>query len=193
MPMTLEEAHQLKRVWNEASKRRLANMSRVKVVDPEVINPVGTTQGELRARKRQGGFDAQRYAEARQAYAKAEQIAEAKRIKEKQAIKAEFAKFGQFKTKDQIIVSEVSRYYKVSKSEILGKTRQVHVCHARQVAMYLIYTMTNCTLPMVGKRTGRTHHTTVLHAVNKITRLIGENTETAHAIQTIRNRVEEQI
>ena len=48
------------------------------------------------------------------------------------------------------------------------KTNSQSIVYPRQIAMYLMYTAENMSLPEVAYVFGGKHHTTVLHAVRKI-------------------------
>ena len=68
------------------------------------------------------------------------------------------------------IQKEVARYFKIGVEELRGERRVKHVAHARQVAMYLVRTMTNDSFPEIGKKFNK-DHTTVLTSVRKIENL----------------------
>ncbi|HEB12772.1 MAG TPA: chromosomal replication initiator protein DnaA [Actinobacteria bacterium] len=87
------------------------------------------------------------------------------------------------------IQSEVCRYYRLSKTELVGGNRSRPVVMPRQVAMYLARELTDSSLPKIGNAFGRRDHTTVLHATKKIERLITENRELYNQIQEITGRI----
>ncbi len=65
------------------------------------------------------------------------------------------------------IQREVARYFKIGIDELRGERRVKHVAHARQVAMYLCRTLTQASLPEIGKKFNK-DHSTVLSSVRKI-------------------------
>lgn len=65
------------------------------------------------------------------------------------------------------IQAAVARRYLVSKTDLLSQRRTRTVVRPRQIAMYLAKTMTEKSLPDIGRRFGGRDHTTVLHAVRK--------------------------
>lgn len=68
-------------------------------------------------------------------------------------------------------------HFNVSRDDILSARRTANVVRPRQIAMYLSKLLTPRSLPEIGRRSGGRDHTTVLHAVRKITDLIeGTNT-----------------
>ena len=69
----------------------------------------------------------------------------------------------------------VATRYNVSRADILSERRTAAVVKPRQIAMYLSKTLTPRSLPEIGRRFGGRDHTTVLHAVRKIEKAIGED------------------
>ena len=70
----------------------------------------------------------------------------------------------------------VARHYKLPRTDLLSARRTANVVRPRQIAMYLAKTLTLRSLPDIGRRFGGRDHTTVLHAVRKITALIERDT-----------------
>ena len=73
------------------------------------------------------------------------------------------------------IIKMVADYYKIKVSDILSKRRTRSVARPRQIAMALSKELTNQSLPEIGNAFGGKDHTTVLHAVRKVTELRAEN------------------
>ncbi|MFK7758377.1 MAG: chromosomal replication initiator protein DnaA [Phycisphaerales bacterium] len=67
------------------------------------------------------------------------------------------------------IISEISGYYSVKRTEILGKRRHKSIALPRQVGMYLTRKYTRHSLEEIGAHYGGRDHTTVMHAVKTIT------------------------
>ncbi len=70
------------------------------------------------------------------------------------------------------ILRIVAKHYNVTRADLLSQRRTANVVKPRQVAMYLAKTLTLRSLPEIGRRFGGRDHTTVLHAVRKIDRLL---------------------
>jgi len=66
------------------------------------------------------------------------------------------------------IMKQVSNYYNLPVSQIKSRNNSPQVSFPRQVAMYLCKQLTECSLPEIGRRFGGKHHSTVIHAVQKI-------------------------
>jgi chromosomal replication initiator protein len=62
----------------------------------------------------------------------------------------------------------VANYYNLRVGELKSRTNSHHVSFPRQIAMYLAKQMTGASFPEIGKRFGGKHHSTVIHAVQKI-------------------------
>jgi DnaA-like protein len=83
--------------------------------------------------------------------------------------KVGFLSFGpQVATIQQI----VCRHYQIRRHDMLSSRRTIAVVMPRQIAMYLAKFLTLRSLPDIGRRFGGRDHTTVLHAVRKIERLV---------------------
>jgi chromosomal replication initiator protein len=63
----------------------------------------------------------------------------------------------------------VAEYFKISLADMYSKRRLKSIVVPRQIAMYLCKELTKSSLPDIGDRFGKRDHTTVLHAVQKIT------------------------
>ena len=68
------------------------------------------------------------------------------------------------------IMKHISNYYNLPVSRLKSKNNARQVSFPRQVAMYLCKQLTRCSLPEIGRRFGGKHHSTVIHAVQKIER-----------------------
>jgi len=70
------------------------------------------------------------------------------------------------------IQAATSTHFGLTKAEFISERRTLDVVIPRQIAMYLAKVHTARSLPEIGRRLGGKDHTTVLHAVQKIGRLI---------------------
>jgi chromosomal replication initiator protein len=74
---------------------------------------------------------------------------------------------GQGATVDQI-QRHVANYYQLKVSELKAKSNAKMIAFPRQVSMYLCKSLTDASLPEIGRRFGGKHHSTVLHSIRKI-------------------------
>jgi chromosomal replication initiator protein len=69
----------------------------------------------------------------------------------------------------QVILEATSKMFGIPIEEIIGKKRQRPLVAARQVAMYVFRDLTDLSYPAIAREFGGRDHTTVIHAVEKIT------------------------
>jgi chromosomal replication initiator protein len=80
----------------------------------------------------------------------------------------------------------VATHFNVSRADILSARRTASVVRPRQIAMYLAKVLTPRSLPEIGRRFGGRDHTTVLHAVRKITGLVTKEGTLAEEIELLK-------
>ena len=69
----------------------------------------------------------------------------------------------------------VADHYKLKGLVLRSKKRNKDIAHARHVAMYLARTLTNASLPQIGKNFGVHDHTLVLRTCNKIKGMVEDD------------------
>ncbi len=74
----------------------------------------------------------------------------------------------------ELIIEHTARIFELDIDEITGASRRRPLVHARQIAMYSCRELTQESYPSIGRAFGNRDHTTVIHAVEKITRLMAE-------------------
>lgn len=84
----------------------------------------------------------------------------------------------------------VANYFQTSVEELKGKRRNKQIVIPRQIAMYLSRELTDISLPKIGQEFGGKDHTTVMHACDKISRLIKTDTEIKTAVSDLRQMLE---
>jgi chromosomal replication initiator protein len=83
------------------------------------------------------------------------------------------------------IQTEICRYYKINKSDLLSSKRVQNIVLPRQIGMYLARELTDLSLPKIGAEFGGRDHTTVLHAISKIEKLINEDRQIYNEIRDL--------
>ena len=66
-----------------------------------------------------------------------------------------------------LIISQVCKFYSVDEIALRGSSRSQGIVEARQIAMYLIRSLTNLSFPDIGQQFAK-DHTTVIHAIKKV-------------------------
>jgi chromosomal replication initiator protein len=85
----------------------------------------------------------------------------------------------------------VASRYNVSRNDILSERRTAAVVRPRQIAMYLSKVLTPRSLPEIGRRFGGRDHTTVLHAVRKIEKELGEDVALNEEVELLKRMLQE--
>jgi chromosomal replication initiator protein len=89
------------------------------------------------------------------------------------------------------IQEAVSQRFGVTLDELVSPRRSQAVAYPRQVAMYLSRELTDASLPMIGKEFGGRDHTTVIHAKDKIRKLILEDRTVYNLVQELTARIKQ--
>jgi len=76
-----------------------------------------------------------------------------------------------------VILSKTSEMYGFSIDELIGGSRRRPLVTARQISMYIFRELTELSYPAIAKEFGGRDHTTVIHAVDKISQLMAERRE----------------
>jgi chromosomal replication initiator protein len=88
-----------------------------------------------------------------------------------------------------IIMAATAEYFSVTMEELQGSNRSRTLVNARQIAMYLCRELTELSLPRIGQSFGGKDHTTVMHAVKKITNLMSERRATYTQVTELTARI----
>jgi chromosomal replication initiator protein len=89
------------------------------------------------------------------------------------------------------IQEAVIQRFGVTLDELVSPRRSQAVAYPRQVAMYLSRELTDASLPLIGKEFGGRDHTTVIHAKDKITKLIREDRSVYNLVQELTARIKQ--
>ena len=87
------------------------------------------------------------------------------------------------------IQTEVCKFFKISKNEMLSPRRSRYLVRPRQTAIYLAKSLTSKSLPEIGREFSNRDHTTVIHSVKTIERLIKNDNELNVNIDNLKNKI----
>ena len=88
------------------------------------------------------------------------------------------------------IVHAVSQFFEVPEDKLLESGRGTkEVAHARQVAMYLMKTLTTLSLKSVGTRFGDRDHSTVVHAIKTVEKEMQEDPAFSRIVENLKNSI----
>lgn len=115
----------------------------------------------------------------------------AKASLQRRPLNLEFAKevLASVMVKDPLTIEQiqkhVSGFFNLSIQDMRSAKRQKIVSHPRQIAMYLSRKHTGSSYPEIGQKFGGKDHTTIIHAVEKIERLLLEDTKLRHTVEAL--------
>ena len=85
------------------------------------------------------------------------------------------------------IINAVTGFYKVTKSELIGKCKKKELVLPRQVCCYLMCELLSLPLMSIGKELGDRNHTTILYSRDKVEGMIAVSDKMAKDIDDIKN------
>ncbi|MFD1019406.1 chromosomal replication initiator protein DnaA [Thalassobacillus hwangdonensis] len=86
----------------------------------------------------------------------------------------------------------VGERYSVRLEDFAAKKRTKSVAFPRQIAMYLSRELTDFSLPKIGEEFGGRDHTTVIHAHEKISKLIASDAQLSREIDELQEKLKSQ-
>ena len=88
------------------------------------------------------------------------------------------------------IQKRVAEHWNIRLADMSSERRARAVARPRQVAMYLSKQLTSRSLPEIGRRFGGRDHTTVMHAVTRVTELMKTDADLAERVELLRRLLE---
>jgi chromosomal replication initiator protein len=87
------------------------------------------------------------------------------------------------------ILDATAGEFGVKREALLARDRRPAVTQARQIAMYMARELTSHSLPEIGRGMGGRNHSTVVHAVNRISAAIETDPSVHSAVDNLRRRL----
>ncbi len=84
------------------------------------------------------------------------------------------------------IVEKTSQHFDIAVVEIMSPKRDKSIVVPRQIAMYLLRSELHLSFPKIATELGRKDHTTAIHSVDKVERMLTDDYVTRQHIQEIR-------
>jgi chromosomal replication initiator protein len=88
------------------------------------------------------------------------------------------------------IQKKVAEHYSIRLTDMSSARRARAVARPRQVAMYLAKQLTSRSLPEIGRKFGNRDHTTVMHAVSRVSELMERDGTFAEDVELLRRLLE---
>ena len=89
----------------------------------------------------------------------------------------------------ELIQTEVCKYFKISKNEMLSSRRSRYLVRPRQAAIYLTKVLTSKSLPEIGRSFSNRDHTTVIHSVKTIEKIRKNDEEFNSNLESLKNKI----
>jgi chromosomal replication initiator protein len=91
----------------------------------------------------------------------------------------------------ELILAETALYFGLTRADLVSKSRSRPLTTARHVAMYLVRECTGLSLLKIGELFER-DHTTVMHGLNKVQKLMGERGGLYRQVQDLTRKIRSQ-
>ncbi len=88
------------------------------------------------------------------------------------------------------ILKAVADHYGVKITEMRSDRKHKAIAAPRQMAMYMMRSITRCSFPDIGQRFGGRDHTTVMYAVKKIEKKLADDVSLRNTVDTLRKKIE---
>ena len=87
------------------------------------------------------------------------------------------------------IISVCCDYYNVTREDLTGKKKNKEIVDPRQITMYLITEILDTPLVVIGRIFGNRDHTTVMHARDKVTRILKDDSNLRAEISELKEKI----
>ena len=87
------------------------------------------------------------------------------------------------------IIDYICKYYNLEEAVLRGQQRNRDAVLARQIAMYLIRSMTNLSLDDIGREFGNRDHSTVIHSLDKVEEQMKKSPTFAETVKEIKTNI----
>lgn len=89
----------------------------------------------------------------------------------------------------EAILAYVSRYYQLDESVVRGQQRMRSAVAARQIAMYLIRSMTNLSQDNIGQLFDDRDHSTVIHSIRQVEQKMKKDPSFAEMVKELKSNI----
>ena len=86
----------------------------------------------------------------------------------------------------------VSDHFRLTQELLIGKTRKQEVAAPRQIAMFLAKRLTKSPLKLIGLHFGNRDHSTVIHAVQTVSKKCESDDAFARVVETLSESIQQQ-
>ncbi|MFH1572264.1 MAG: helix-turn-helix domain-containing protein, partial [Gemmatimonadota bacterium] len=86
----------------------------------------------------------------------------------------------------------VAHHFDLTPELLIGKTRKQEVASPRQIAMFLAKRLTNSPLKVIGLHFGNRDHSTVIHAIQVVTKKCAADPSFARVVEALTDQINSQ-
>ena len=87
------------------------------------------------------------------------------------------------------ILDNVARFYGLTEKNLKSPSRRKEFVKPRQIVMYLLKEMLDCSYPAIGRRLGGRDHTTIIYGYGKVKKELDEKQTLQEEIKLIKERI----
>ena len=89
----------------------------------------------------------------------------------------------------KLIIDIVAEHFNIPPADIVSKKKSHNIAYPRQIAMYLIRELTESSLQTISEALHKKDHTTVMYAIDKITKEIETNDSARNTIEVLKKKI----
>ncbi len=105
------------------------------------------------------------------------------------AIRDMLKKSNDYAPTPKVIIQYICNYFSLDEDTLRGQSRGREVVSARQIAIYLIRRMTSLSLNEIGREFGDRDHTTIMHSLEKVEKLMRTDPAFAEKVKEITTNI----
>ncbi len=87
------------------------------------------------------------------------------------------------------IQSAVCNYFNVSKADLISNKRSQSIVYPRHIAVYLSRELTDLSLPKIGSSFGGRDHSTIMHSISKVEKMMNESRDIYNQVREITSKI----
>ncbi|MDO8638295.1 MAG: chromosomal replication initiator protein DnaA [Candidatus Daviesbacteria bacterium] len=87
------------------------------------------------------------------------------------------------------VLSGINQYFEIKMADLVGPNRKKDLVRSRQIAMYILYQDCKLAYEKIGEMLGGRDHTTIMHGVEKIGKIINKDSELQKTIEEIKQKL----
>ena len=88
-----------------------------------------------------------------------------------------------------LVINTVAEFFELSVDDLIKRSRKREIVEPRQICMYILRDTLKLSYPHIGEQLGKRDHTTAIHACEKITKAINNDSGLNQKIMLIKERL----